>query len=138
MRVATLARVGLLAGVALAFFGCSGSDVPPLGTVHGVVTFDGQPYSSARVTFTPAKGRPSQGVTDSEGKYELTYLPKIKGAEIGEHTVSIQTNYQAPENPDGGAPFVDPLPAKYNTKTTLKKTVEKGDNTHNFELDSGH
>ncbi len=136
MRFATLARVGLMAGVALAVVGCSGSDVPPLGTVHGVVTFSGQPYASARVTFTPAKGRPSQGVTDSEGKYELMYLPKVKGAELGEHTVTINTNYQAPENPDGGAPFVDPLPAKYNVNTTLKKTVEKGDNKHDFALDS--
>jgi hypothetical protein len=73
-------------------------------------------------------------VTDSAGKYELTYMPEVKGAELGEHTVSITTQYQAPENPDGGAPFVDPIPSKYNTSSTLKATVVKGDNQHDFPL----
>ena len=131
-----LARLTLLLTVVSAFglTGCSGSDTPDLGKVQGLVTLDGAPYGNARVTFSPAKGRPSEGVTNSEGKYELTYIPEVKGAELGEHTVTITTQYQAPENPDGGAPFKDPIPNKYNVSSTLKATVVEGENQHDFPL----
>lgn len=105
--------------------GCSGSKTPALAPVRGVVTLDGAPYPNAKVTFTPAKGRPSEGVTDSAGKYELTYLPMVKGAEIGTHTVTISTQYQAPENPpaEPPPPFVDKIPARYNTRSGISAEV---------------
>ncbi len=120
------------AGLILA--GCSGPDIPSLGQVQGVVTLDGAPYPNARVTFTPAQGRPSDGVTDSSGKYELTYMADVKGAQLGDHTVSITTQYQAPENPGDAPPFKEPLPAKYHERSTLKATVNKGENQHDFQL----
>ena len=110
--------------------------MPDLGTVSGVVTLDGAPYPNAIVSFTPAQGRPSQGVTDSDGKYELIYMPGVMGAELGKHTVSISTKYQAPENPGSEPQFVEPLPAQYNANTTLSETVEKGDQEINFPLTS--
>ncbi|QDU06987.1 hypothetical protein [Gimesia aquarii] len=112
--------------------GGAGSDQPKLGTVSGVVTMDGQPLADVIVTFDPSQGRPSNGKTNGEGKYELGYLRDTKGAVIGSHTVSITTPQEAPTPP--GKTYKDPIPAKYNSKTTLKEEVKEGDNTINFEL----
>lgn len=114
--------------------GCSNSGLPPLGEVHGVVTLNGAPYPNAQVVFIPAEGRPSEGVTDSTGRFELTYLPQVKGAQLGDHTVMITTRYQAPENPGSEPPFVEPLPPKYNNQSTLTATVSAGVNQFDFAL----
>ena len=117
------------------FVGCggsAGSDQPKLGTVSGIVTMDGQPLADVIVTFTPTQGRASNGKTDGEGKYELGYLRDTKGAVLSSHTVSITTPQDAPTPP--GQTYKDPIPAKYNSKTTLKEEVTEGDNTINFEL----
>lgn len=133
----TTARVVLLVVLAASLLilgGCTDSKVPPLAEVSGVVTLDGAPYPNAHVTFSPAKGRPSEGVTDSEGKFELTYLPKVKGAEVGTHTVIITTQYQVPENSTKEVNFVEPLPPKYNVQSSLTVTVDAGNNEVNFPL----
>lgn len=114
--------------------GGAGSDQPDLGTVTGVVTMDGDPLSGVTVTFTPTEGRPSNGVTDEAGKYELGYLRDIKGAVIGTHSVSITTPQEAPTPP--GQKYKDPIPAKYNAQTTLTEEVKAGDNTIDFKLES--
>ncbi len=61
-----------LGGLLLAGCGPS-SDVPKLAPVHGVVTMDGKPLANATVRFIPESGRPSVGVTDEQGRYELNY-----------------------------------------------------------------
>ena len=123
-----------LAALSLLAASCSGPDLPDLGKVSGVVTLEGEPYPNAYVVFSPTKGRPSEAVTDSTGRYELIYMPRVKGAQVGDHTVSITTQYQAPENPDSAPPFVEPLPPKYNVRSTLSATVGPGDNTVDFAL----
>ncbi|MFH1299945.1 MAG: hypothetical protein ABIK07_02705 [Planctomycetota bacterium] len=115
--------------------GCGGSgasDQPELGTVSGVVTMDGQPLANVMVTFNPTQGRPSIGKTDEAGNYELGYLREAKGALIGTHVVSITTPQEAPT--PSGQTYNDPVPAKYNSKTTLTGEVKAGDNTINFDL----
>lgn len=133
MTIARFDWLVALAAIAL-IVGCSNSQ--PLAAVSGVVMLDGTPYPNAHVTFSPVKGRPSEGVTDSEGKFELTYLPQVKGAELGKHTVTITTQYQAPENPGKEAPFAEPLPLKYNVQSTLSAEVAAGKNEVNFPLTS--
>jgi hypothetical protein len=129
VRFASLAAV-----VCIATCGCSGSKLPDLATVTGVVTLDDKPHPNAIVVFTPANGRPAEGLTDSNGRYELNYLPGVKGAEPGTYTVSITTQYQAPENPGNEPPFVDPIPPQYNVGSTLTETVSPGKNEINFPL----
>ncbi|QDU52918.1 carboxypeptidase-like regulatory domain-containing protein [Gimesia panareensis] len=114
--------------------GSAGSDQPDLGSVTGVVTMDGEPLSNVSVTFTPTEGRPSNGVTDETGKYVLGYLRDTQGAVIGTHQVSITTPQDAPTPP--GQKYKDPIPAKYNTETTLTEEVKAGDNTIDFKLES--
>lgn len=116
--------------VAVAMTGCSKSDRPPLGTVTGVVTLDGQPLADALVLFTPdAPGRTSRGVTGVDGRYELTFLRDIVGANLGHHRVRITTV----TDDNGGK---ERLPKRYHAATKLEAMVEAGENTIDFALTS--
>lgn len=65
--------------------GCGGSArVVP---VKGILTYKGSPVPKAHLDFVPESGRPSWGVTDSEGRFELEYDPQTKGAVMGKHKV---------------------------------------------------
>ena len=123
--------------VALLCLCCAGcgegtpSDTPDLGHVSGIVTLDGNPLANVTVTFEPDSGKPSFGGTDESGHYELVYSKNEQGAKIGQHTVRVATPTEGPE--DAGK---DPIPAKYNTKSTLKKEVKAGSNEINLDLTS--
>jgi hypothetical protein len=124
--------VGL--GMALAV-GCGGSDGPELAIVNGTVTLDGAPLKEAFVTFVPESGRPSYGGTNESGYYELAYTEARKGAVPGAHTVRVST--QRAGDPDSGVKAQpERVPKKFNTQSQLKKTVEAGSNTIDFELTS--
>lgn len=134
----------------LALLGC-GDSGPPLGTVSGVVTLDGNPQPNVAVTFIPAEGgAAASGQTDANGKYELFSLDR-KGALIGKHKVAITTVQQpkaaamemssdSPEYANQGSSsnynvkFTEPIPAKYNRQTELTEEVKSGANTINFDL----
>jgi len=114
----------------LVFCGCSQSDRPRLGTVHGRVTLDGKPLADACVGFKPSGPfRASSANTDAQGHYELVYIRDIKGAAIGKHQVFFSTNNPLHHN-------VEIVPAKYNKQTTLEAEVKAGDNELNFDLTS--
>jgi hypothetical protein len=122
----------LFLGLALlaAVTGCGKSDRPELGTVAGTVTLDGRPLPSANVIFTPnGPGRTSLGVTDADGKYSLTYLRDIMGANLGRHYVRITTATE--EN--GGKEL---LPAKCHANSELSADVIAGSNTFDFAVQS--
>ncbi len=135
----------VMLGLSLAVFtGCGGGDLPELGTVHGKVTLDGKPVVGARVVFQPEEGRPSTGVTDAEGNYELYYTVDVKGAIVGRHTVRIYSGdaggEEEAEEPapasDANAPPPTKIPEKYGDNSTLSFEVKSGDNTIDIELTS--
>lgn len=154
-RVLCIAVVGCL--VCWAVAGC-GPKGPELGTVTGKVTLDGKPVANGLVTFTPqAKGGASVGKTDANGQYELLCLDR-KGALIGQHKVTVTTLQEAAavtgmrsDSPEymkqaasatsqsayNTAKVVEPIPARYNTKTELVKEVKSGSNVIDLELKSG-
>lgn len=105
---------------------------PDLGMVQGTVTLDGTPVEGALVTFIPQDGRPSYGVSDADGHYELIYIREIRGAALGLHQVQITTV----DRSDRGVPFKELFPAKYHSKTELNADVKPGKNTINFDLES--
>ena len=115
-------------------FGCGGP-YAKLGRVSGKVTLGGQPLTDAVVTFSPvATGSPSSGKTDSEGKYVLLYVRKVKGAESGEHDVTISTFQEG--DADAGTPEIpEKVPLKYRNPGELKATVKRGSNTIDFALE---
>lgn len=124
----------VMTGIAVLCFGCGGgvSDRPELGEVQGVVKFNGLPAGSAMVTFIPENGRPSFGVTDAEGKYQLMYINDIPGAAIGQHEVRITTFNPSTEM----VTVPEKFPAKYNSKSVLTAEVQAGKNTIDFNLES--
>ena len=118
----------LLAGC-FAAWGCGGgAEKPPLGSVTGTVTLNGEPLVGVIVLFKPDSGRVATAVTDGKGSYDLEYTYGVKGTKVGPSTVSF-------EWPLGFA-GAKPLPEKYTTKSELKQDVKSGRNTFNFDLES--
>jgi hypothetical protein len=135
MRTARLKQLFVAIVVAMSGVSCSGN---PSGTgrVHGIITLDGQSYPDAQVVFTPAEGRPSSGITDSNGRYELTYVRDVKGAAIGKHTISITTIQKSSSDRGDDPPFKETIPDRYNVRTVLSEDVKPGDNSFDFALTS--
>ncbi|MEW4563718.1 carboxypeptidase-like regulatory domain-containing protein [Bremerella sp. JC770] len=131
--------VPLLGVLAIAAAGCGQPTYDGIGEVQGTVTLDGQAYPNALITFSPVGGgRPSNGLTDEQGNYQLIYIRTQKGAEAGRHSVKIMTMPAKHEGP-GMRPATAPkelLPARYNKRTELNATVEEGPNTIDFALES--
>lgn len=139
----------LLGMSSLLQLGCAPGDQPELGQVTGTVKLDGKPLSGVAVVFQPDSGRPARGMTDAEGKYELTYIRDTKGTKIGSNRVEIapseedvveeepessgEETQSGPPKPSTGKPKVPP---KYNIRSELKADVKAGDNTFDFDLQS--
>jgi hypothetical protein len=120
--------------------GCGGSgDQPDLGSVSGTVTMDDKPLPNVWVMFMPDTGRTALARTDENGEYEMMYLEGTPGANLGNHKVSI-TTYSEDEAQEmafnTGKPVKEPIPARYNSKTTLTAEVKEGDNDIDFPLTS--
>jgi len=131
MLLNSRARLGalLLCLLPLAI-GCGrADDLPELGQVSGVVTMDGKPVAEASVVFIPENGRPSNGMTDNDGRYTVYLKPGTAGAIIGTHRVRIS---QFGEDGD----TTERIPAAYNEQTTLTADVKPGENTFDFALKS--
>lgn len=126
--------IALLGLVGLCGCGGGGADVPDLGGVTGKLTVNGQPLANAVVTFNPvADGRPSSGVSDSDGTYELMYTVDNAGATIGQHSVVV-TAGGAGGDYEGDAPEKTAgLPASASDGS-IKQDVKAGDNQINIDL----
>jgi len=120
--------------VALAV-GC-GESGPPLGTVQGTVTLDGQPLAEAELMFMSDVGGASLGMTDAEGRYSLWYAGGSQGAVVGSHVVTITTAITESDGEGNETTRLERVPAKYNVETTLTADVQEGDNTFDFHLQS--
>lgn len=132
MQVRSRFVLGIAALAAFAFLaGCDSG--PEMGQVSGKVTINGEPAPSLEVSFDPkdpSLGTTAIGYTQDDGTYTLHYPGNQTGAPVGEYNVSI-----APAETDSETPPPS-VPAKYNTETELSFTVEPGENTANFELES--
>ena len=87
-------RIGVACLLSTAVFGLSGcgSGGVPLGTVTGRITKNGTPQPKLSVFLTPEEhGRPSEGLTDSDGHYFMVYTRDAMGALVGRHRLSIST-----------------------------------------------
>ncbi len=102
---------------AISITGCSGGS--GLVLVEGKVTLDGEPLAEAEVLFRPKSGRPSVGMTDAEGKYQLRYTAEKMGAVLGTHSVSIRTSVEDPDGENGVSPK-ERVPPQYNSRTKLQ------------------
>lgn len=132
---------GLL--LAICTLGCSRGG-PEIVPIAGVATHQGQPVPNIRIYFVPTNGRPSWGITDDGGHFELDYDPEQKGAKVGTHTVWIvdeSRNVDPTLAMSGGQrpkrnPAIQALADKYGReKSTLTVEVKKADRNFQLELD---
>lgn len=125
--------------------GCGGSG-PTIVPVTGTLTYKGKPVPNALVFFLPENGRPSQGPTDAEGHFKLSYTNEKDGAVVGKHKVwvsSRQTTKPTTKAEQEAAIMGKKLPLardmtaffeKYSQKNSTKEyVVEK--NTREINLD---
>lgn len=94
---------------------------------------DQKPLAGGRVQFFPTDGRPSSGVTDASGTYELNYIRDVMGAEPGQHKVRITTDVLELPN---GRETRETIPTRYNRNTELMVEVKEGSNVFDFDLKS--
>ena len=89
---------------------CSGGKPESDVAVHqvtGQITLNGTPVDAAVVTFyQPASRRAAFGVTDAEGRYELTTFKPRDGAVAGDHVVTVSKTVET-SAPVAVAPAVD-------------------------------
>ncbi|MCA9038024.1 MAG: carboxypeptidase regulatory-like domain-containing protein [Planctomycetaceae bacterium] len=126
--------------ISMAFVsGCGRSGLPELADVSGTIRLDNKPVPNASVVFIPQNGRPSSGVTDSDGHYSLMYNDDVAGVVLGTCRVLISTGTAPNEDSDGNTSPGNPetIPMEYNVQSTLSFEVRNGDNTADFSLTSG-
>jgi hypothetical protein len=125
----------MLGSVLTGVVGCSGPT--PAGTVNGTVTLDGQPLKEGVVRFVPVDGKsPTASAIVTDGKFTASVplgemrvefsAPRI----IGRHVV-----YDTPDSPVVDE-VAELIPSRFNTKSELKITVQKGDQGETFPLKS--
>jgi hypothetical protein len=95
----------------------SGSDLPTGEMVVTIDTESANPEGRPKTTYGGAAGRGKEGATGED------YMKKMK--QMG----------KVPEGPVSQGKYVK-IPKKYSDKTTspFKVTLNKGNNTHNFDL----
>ena len=136
-------------GVVLVFVvGCG---PPPIrvARVAGRVTLDGKPLPKASITFVPMAskqnlnpGPTAQGITDSDGRYQISVDVATPGAVVGKCRIYVTTILSDPaiDARDAGGPVRkvrDKVPLKYNLGTELEFTVPPGGTDQaNFDLTS--
>ena len=104
--------------------------------VTGVVTLDGEPLSDAGVEFIPTSnsGRIASGRTEPDGKFQLTTSKTVSGVFPGQYKVKITTSVSTGTSDEDLKTTSEKVPAKYNKRTELNRTVEDGLNQLDFEL----
>ncbi len=126
--------------VLAALAGCGGSGRP---TVHGQVTFDGEPVAEGTISFEPADGiGPTTGGSIAGGKYRLSG----EAAPVpGKKRVRISAGRKTGRSIPAGEPFPPDvmveeteryIPDIYNTRSTLTcEVTAKGPNQFDFHLE---
>lgn len=129
----------LLLGILLVIGGCSKPPID-LGYVSGVITVDGKPLDNANISFRPMEGgRPSFGLTNSNGYYTLYHTSKFQGAELGEHKVEIDLMpnssfyAKAKLTPKMGPQLGDGSGVSLGKEMSMKM-VASGSQTYDFSL----
>jgi hypothetical protein len=128
----------LLAAATLAFLIPACADGPPRGTVIGKVTLDGQPVETGSIRFAAVDGKtPTAGAQIKSGEYKAEVPVGDVRIEITAPK-KIGSKKEFEGAPDSGTVDVvtEAIPARYNLKSELTMTVEKGTNTKDFELKS--
>lgn len=164
MKRKFVAGGSLLAGlVSLALVGCGGGgdENPATAAATGTVMYQGKPVAGATVSFVKeGAARSGVGVTNAEGKFQISTFANNDGAIIGDHVVTVvkKTGQGAalePYNPNmtpeeqmkkmrefsqktpDQTAKADELPAKYANPAVsgLKAIVSKDSSKNNYTFE---
>lgn len=123
----------ILCAALLMTTGCGG---PSRVVVKGKVTHEGKPISKGEIRFLPEGEGQVTGSTITDGVYEASGGNTVLS---GACRVEITAMRPAKSRQDANVPFQQEtqyLPAKYNTKTTLRFDVPtSGPVEKNFDLE---
>lgn len=130
LRGRAWAAAALAAVVVIA--GCGG---PPRAQVRGKVTIDGRPLENGSIEFFPVDGKgQTAGTAIQNGEYQVeTSVGEMKVTINGTEVVGKQKAYDTPDSPMIEI-VRNAVPARYNSQSELKKTLNPGANEVNFEL----
>ena len=80
--------------------GCSSKNKPV--DVEGIVLLDNEPVPDATVLFIPegGTGQPAHGMTDENGKFQLSTFKENDGALPGAYKVTVTKSVPPPQPPD--------------------------------------
>ena len=102
--------------------GCSSSSSgPKLVPADGTVTFQGKPLAGATVMFVPEKGPFAMGITDVNGKFQLS-TGTSRGVVVGPVKVSVTAAEGGKQEDPGAASKRPQTPAE--TAEFMKKAEE--------------
>jgi hypothetical protein len=107
-------------------------------TVTGRVSFDGEPApAGVIVSFQPQvpNSSASTGVTGPDGRYDLRFNARLRGAMPGESVVTLAI---AEDVGDAGPEKVKrpAIPPQYGVRSTLRKDVKPGPNVIDIEVET--
>lgn len=120
----------ILAVTLLMLTGCGKPGVK-LGEVTGTVKMEGRPLANALVRFAhEAGGRSSQGMTNTDGQYALSYTARLNGTLVGRNKVMITTGPLEDTSRKS-----ETVAKQFNDETTLIADVKAGSNTFNFDVE---
>jgi hypothetical protein len=114
------------------------SDGPPRGTVLGKVTLDGQPVESGAIRFAAVDGlSPTAGAQIKDGAFQAEVpIGDVRIEITAPKKVGTKKAFEGA--PEGGTVdlVTEAIPVRYNRKSELKMTVQRGMNPQDFELKS--
>ncbi|MFO0824872.1 MAG: hypothetical protein U0792_17430 [Gemmataceae bacterium] len=125
-RTSRLASLGILASL-WCVAGCGGSVV-----VEGTVTFKGEPVTEGAISFeAPDGSSPTFGGRIENGAYRIHDLPgEAAGQRVVRITASRKTGKKVPAGPPHPPSVlideIEPVPARYNQKSTTIVELRKG------------
>ena len=131
-----LRRIFLAALAAAIVTGC-GSGYPRLA-VSGTVKFKGEPLDQGRIEFHPPENMGTMSGTGIQnGRYAI---PRDKGLNPATYEVRIWSYDEKGAKTEGvpgeaGLGFKERIPKKYNSASTLKADVKRGNTKFDFSLD---
>jgi hypothetical protein len=100
MRSAFAPLIILFLVTTISLSGCSSANKPV--EVEGVVLLDNEPVAEATVLFIPdgSTGQPAHGMTDENGKFQLSTFKENDGALPGTYKVTITKSVPPPQPPE--------------------------------------
>ncbi|MGY8768392.1 MAG: hypothetical protein ACKVH8_08200 [Pirellulales bacterium] len=136
MKIITKSSLLLSLIAPLFLVGCSGEKKADLYLFSGTVTHNGSPIPDLEILFVPedtGKFREATAVSDSQGKFEMTYI-RDKGAVPGKNQVVVRD----PEQINGGKTSTEPnylaVIKKYGNEDTTPLEIVIEADQENYEL----